>query len=297
MTGAGDRSEALNWHCDDGDITVGIDWVGAGPVLLMLPALSSISTRSEMYPLRERLAPSYTVVTVDWPGFGTQPKPRIDWRPEIYDAFLTHLLTQVVPKPLATIAAGHAAGYLIRCASAHPGVAGRLVLLSPTWRGPLPTMFGQQHAWFRRLARAVDLPIVGAALYRLNVNRPVIGMMARGHVYSDPQWLAGDRLKAKLAVTESRGARHGSARFVCGCLDPFANRAEQGAAVERITDPILNLFATTAPRKSRAEMEALVPMPGIRTDRLTRGKLSAYEEFPDDTAAGIRKFLADPASQ
>ena len=286
------KSEEINWRCDGRDICVGLDRAGTGPTILLLPALSSISTRSEMRPLQERLARSFTAITVDWPGFGDRPKPFVDWRPEIYEAFLDHLLGQVVPGSFGTIAAGHAAGYAIRHFASAGRAAGRLVLLSPTWRGPLPTMMGGHRMLFPRMARAFDPPVVGAMLYGLNVNRFVIGMMARGHVYANPEWLRGPRMKEKLAVTHVPGARHGSARFVTGCLDPFRSREEQARAVQHIVVPMLNVFSEQAPRKSRAEMEALATSPNVRTVRLPRGKLSVYEEFPDAAAGVIGEFLA-----
>src|SRR5271166_3043148 len=89
------------WTWAGKTIRVFLERLGAGPSLLLLPALSSISTRGEMRHLQERLASTFTVVSVDWPGFGDQPKPRIDWRPEAYPAFLDHLLTREVPKPIA----------------------------------------------------------------------------------------------------------------------------------------------------------------------------------------------------
>jgi pimeloyl-ACP methyl ester carboxylesterase len=133
-------------------------------------------------------------------------------------------------------------------------------------------------------------------LYGLNVNRVVVGMMARGHVYADPDWLRGPRLEEKLAVTRAPGARHSSARFVTGQLDPFRSREEQANAAQRIAVPILNLFAETAPAKSRAEMEALAVLPNVNTVRLPEGRLSFYEEFPEETADVIREFLtANPS--
>ncbi|MDE2089662.1 MAG: alpha/beta hydrolase, partial [Gammaproteobacteria bacterium] len=104
-------------------------------------------------------------------------------------------------------------------------------------------------------------------------------------------WLKGDRMEDKLAVTRVPGARHASARFVTGRLDPFASREEQTKAARCIRVPVLNLFAATAPAKSRAEMEALAMLPNVKTVRLPAGKLSFYEEFPDETANAIREFL------
>jgi hypothetical protein len=62
----------INWWWRDNRIEVGADTRGEGPLILMLPALSSISTRSEMHPLADRLASTFTTVAVDWPGFGNR---------------------------------------------------------------------------------------------------------------------------------------------------------------------------------------------------------------------------------
>jgi len=283
--------EEITWSCDGRDLSIGLDRAGMGPSVLLLPALSSISTRREMHPLQQRLAQSFTAIAIDWPGFGEQPKPYVDWRPEIYEAFLTHLLTHVVPNPFAIIAAGHAAGYALKHVAKSGPSAGRLVLLSPTWRGPLPTMVGRNHALFSRMSRGFDPPLLGPMLYGLNVNRLVVGMMARGHVYADSNWLRGNRMEEKLVVTRAPGARHSSARFVTGQLDPFSSREEQTRAAQRITVPILNLFSKNAPAKSRAEMEELAMAPNVRTVRLPQGKLSFYEEFPEETADVIRESL------
>jgi len=42
-------------------------------------------------------------------------------------------------------------------------------------------------------------------------------------------------------------------------------------------------------------METLAMLPNVRTARLPQGKLSFYEEFPEEAADVIREFLtADP---
>jgi hypothetical protein len=40
-------------------------------------------------------------------------------------------------------------------------------------------------------------------------------------------------------------------------------------------------------------MEALAAVPGVRTVRLAKGKLSAHEELPDATMEAIAPFLND----
>jgi len=288
--------EEIIWHADGYNFTIGLDRMGEGPSVLLLPALSSISTRHEMQPLQKHLARSFTTIVVDWPGFGDLPKPQLDWQPVFYLQFLDYLLNHVVRNPYAIIAAGHASGYLLRHLSLHKGNGKKLILLSPTWRGPLPTMMNGYRPIFPKIARAFDTPVLGRFLYLLNVNRIVVGMMARGHVYADPHWLTGERLKGKLAVTRAPGARHSSARFVTGCLDPFQSREEQIQNIKNIETPILNIFSETAPKKSRMDMEALSELKNVKTVRVPRGKLSFYEEFPNETFTEINSFLAAPPS-
>jgi hypothetical protein len=67
MNGAQIQTEQLAWHYNGATIELGADWSGQGPLVLLLPALSSISTRFEMCPLQERLCANYRTVSIDWP--------------------------------------------------------------------------------------------------------------------------------------------------------------------------------------------------------------------------------------
>jgi pimeloyl-ACP methyl ester carboxylesterase len=284
----------LSWTWRGKAIELGFDTSGQGPTVLLLPALSSISTRREMWPLQVCLSSHYRTVSVDWPGFGDQPRPAMDWTPAAYAAFLKYLLEAVAPSPHAIVAAGHAATYVLAHARARPSSLGRLVLLAPTWRGPLPTMMNGRRPFFDRLCKAVDLPVVGPVLYKLNVNRVVVRFMAAGHVYTDPAWLSGERLREKLAVTRARGARYASIRFVTGALDPVETSEQFLALARQAAIPMLTVYGDQTPPRSRAEMEALANIDGMQSVRLAQGKLSLHEEFAAGVAEVVAAFLARP---
>jgi pimeloyl-ACP methyl ester carboxylesterase len=282
----------IHWKWESGEITLGVDEVGTGSSVVLLPALSSISTRGEMRPLFDRLISRFRVATVDWPGFGTRARPKDNWSPEILSAFLNWFLSEIAYPPHAVVAAGHAATYALHQAVYGSGTIDRLVLIAPTWRGPLPTMMGGGRPWFARIRAAVDHPLAGPLLYRLNVSRFVVSNMARRHVYSDPDWLTGDRLIEKLAVTRAPGARHASVRFVSGGLDRVGSRAAFLDLARRSDVPILVVYGEQAPPKSRSEMEALAELPNVQVQRLAKGKLAIHEEFPDAVASAITSFLS-----
>jgi pimeloyl-ACP methyl ester carboxylesterase len=286
-------TSTLDWSWRGATIRLAAESSGAGPTVVLLPALSSISTRHEMRPLQEHLGSQYSTFCVDWPGFGDGARPQVDWTPDAYTAFLAFLLTSVVAHPHAIIAAGHAATYALQYAASTPQAATRLVLIAPTWRGPLPTMLDGRRPFLDRLCRLVDLPGIGPLVYRLNVNQLVVRYMAAGHVYTDPAFLTRERLRQKLDVIRAPGARFASVRFVTGRLDPLDSRDEFVALGRRTQVPTLLLSGAETPTRSRAEIEALAVVPGIRSVQLPRGKLSAHEEFPGATFEAMDPFLRE----
>src|SRR5215831_5156907 len=290
------ETRILEWNWRGEIIRVGAEARGSGPPVLLLPALSSISSRREMRPLQERLAPRYATLAVDWPGFGDAPRPQVDWMPDAHSDFLNFVLTSVMQHPHAIIAAGHAATYVLKHAADAAPPTPRLALIAPTWRGPLPTMVGGHRPFFDRLCAFVDRPLLGPLLYGLNVNRVMVRYMGAGHVYADPAFLEGERLRDKLAVVRARGARFASVRFVTGRLDPLASRDAFLHVARRVSTPILLVYGAETPPKSRAEMQALAAVSGVRTVRLSQGKLAVHEEFHDETMDAIAPFLSEEVS-
>jgi hypothetical protein len=132
---------------------------------------------------------------------------------------------------------------------------GSFSLRSPG-EGPLPTMMGYR-AWFARVRAAIDLPLIGQLLYRMNVGRFIVTRMAPEHIYSDPTWLSGGRLSAKLAVTRATGARHASVRFVSGSLDRIASRESFLGLVQNAGKPTLVIYGDETPARSRGRNRVL----------------------------------------
>src|SRR5919106_100164 len=194
--------------------------------VLLLPALSTVSTRDEMAALARLLSRGRGVLVTDWPGFGDNPRPALDYEPDLYRAFLEALLAHLGDPSgaRAVVAAGHAAAYAIDLEARRPATFAKLVLIAPTWRGPLPTVMGGRRPIQNRIRRLVQMPVLGELLYRINVSRPVVRMMYKGHVYADPDFVTSDHLARRMQLARRPGARFASACFVTGALDPFHER-------------------------------------------------------------------------
>ncbi len=272
------------------DGPAGHEVVGTGAAALLLPALSSVSTRREMLPLAHALGARLRATVVDWPGFGDHPRARADLSPDALRGFLDTVLADA-PAPLVGIGVGHAATFLVDAARRHPGRFSHLVLVAPTWRGPLPTMQGRTGTTLaRRARRAIELPVLGDLLYRLATSRAMVTRMMRAHVYADPAAVTPSVLAAKLGVTRQPRARFGTAAFISGGLDPVASRAAFLALFEGSLPPTLLLRPRGSPPKSGAEMDALAATGRVTTVALP-GALAMHEEHPAEVAAAILAFV------
>ncbi len=207
--------------------------------------------------------------------------------------FLDGVVEQVGGPFAIGVAAGHAATYLVMAARRHPDRFGQLVLIAPTWRGPLPTMTaGRRPRLCRQIRSVLEWPGIGHLLFSLNVSRPVVGSMMRAHVYADPANVTGAVLAAKLAVARRAGGRFGTAAFVSGGLDPVASREEFLALFGADLPPILMLRPRGAPMRSCAEMDALSATGLVRTVAIG-GALAAHEEVPDEVSLAIASVLSN----
>jgi hypothetical protein len=297
-----DRSQPIEartfpWSWRGTAVPVGYEISGladADPVLL-LPALSTVSTRAELRALAGHLG-SRRCVVADWPGFGDAARPPLDYDRDLcrgfLDALVAHVGSEFGRPSFPVVACGHAAGYAIDLEARQPSTFTRLALVAPTWRGPLPTMMGGRKPIQERIRRLIHAPVIGELVYRLNVSRPVVRMMYRRHVFADAAFASDDLLAERLRVTRRPGARFASACFVTGALDPFDDRASFLAAAERIRSPMLLIFGPDTPPRSRAEMAALAALPGVESRLLARGTLGLAEELAADVAPLIEEFLA-----
>jgi pimeloyl-ACP methyl ester carboxylesterase len=284
------------WHWNQQAHTVVYETLGVyetsrqKPPVLLLPAFSTVSTRSEMRGIAEQLAPQFQVWAMDWLGFGESDRPPLDYCPAIYYQLLHDFVRSQFDAPVAVIAAGHAAGYVMQLASVQPTVWSKIVLVAPTWRGPLPTMGATQQI-AGAMRQTVRSPLLGQALYKLNTVPAFLSLMYRRHVYADADKLTPQFIQQKYQITQRPGARFAPAAFVTGALDPAQSRDDFLQNFESLSTPLVLVLSEQAPPGSKAEMEAIAQLPNIQTHRLP-GSLGLHEEYAAEVSAIARPFLA-----
>jgi pimeloyl-ACP methyl ester carboxylesterase len=288
-TGIGGVVQKYLWTWEGQPLTVAYETLGEGTPVLLLPAFSTVSTRGEMRGIAERLSSQFQVVTLDWPGFGQSERPPLEYRAALYNQFLQDFARDILTRPTAVVAAGHAAGYVMQLAKKMPQACSRIVLVAPTWRGPLPTM-GVNQQMSGSVRQLVRSPILGQALYRMNTTSSFLRLMYGRHVYVDEAKLTPDFIAHKRQITQQSGARYAPAAFVTGALDPVQERAEFLAYFQPLPVPVMVIIGEQVPPKSREEMDAIAKLPGVQTSILP-GSLGMHEEYGDTLAQVVLDFF------
>ncbi len=277
------------WNFENQQLRVVYETLGKGSPLLLIPSFSSVSTRLEVGELAKLLASNFQVVAVDWPGFGESSRPSLNYRPEIYQQFLEDFVKAVFNTPITVVAAGHAASYVLQLAVKQQAAFSKIVLLAPTWRGPLPTMGAspQIAGIVRELVRS---PILGQALYKLNTAPSLLSFMYRRHVFTDAAKITPSFIEKKWHTTQQPGARFASAAFVTGNLDAVHKQSDFLELVQSLTVPLMVVIGESSPPKSRKEMNALVALPGVKSVVIP-GSLGLHEEYPAVVLEAVEDFL------
>ena len=281
--------DTFSWVWQNQTYPITYEIRGKGAPVLLLPAFSTVSSRSEMQGLADHLSTQFQVVAIDWLGFGQSARPAVDYCPALYQQFLQDFVQARFTTPISVIAAGHAAGYVMHLAHQSPGVWSKIVLVAPTWRGPLPTM-GVPIAIANAIRQLVRSPVLGQFLYQLNTHPTFLRWMYRRHVYTDATRLTPTLMAQKWRNTQMPGGRFAPAAFVTGGLDPVRQRADFLSTFQALSAPTLVIIGEQTPPKSRAEMEVLAHVAGVEVHRIA-GTLGMHEEHATALAAIVLPFL------
>ena len=251
-----------------------------GALWLLLPALSTVSSRGEWHQFADAMKDRRQLVSFDWPGFGDSERPAIHYNAAVLSealrAVLAHLKSTHGGK-ITLVAAGHSAAIALGLAEECSSDWQELILVAPTFRGPLPTMTGRPGRDFDWVRQLVEAPVLGPILYRLNTSRSILKLMLRRHVWVDRALLSKQRIREQQLISRKPGARFASVAFVSGGLDSSSDPSWWIEQTQQRHCPLHVVLAMESPPRSQEEMLKLAEC----ADRITKihGRLGLHEEF------------------
>ncbi|KAK9684556.1 hypothetical protein RND81_10G218000 [Saponaria officinalis] len=318
---AADKSSTLKkndkWQWNFGDKSIGIyyeehETKGSKPDknILMIPTISDVSTVEEwslvaLDILQRDGGENLRAMLVDWPGLGNSERPKLDYNANVMEKFLVDFLNSPGSpvsrsgEDLVVVGGGHAATIAVLAAKKGLVKPKAIVAVAPTWAGPLPIVFGRDSSMETRyglLRGTLRAPALGWMMYNVLVsNESSIQSQYKSHVYADPANVTPEIVQSRYALTKKEGARYVPAAFLTGLLDPVKSREEFLGAFEALEGniPVLVVSASGAPKRSKAEMEALRGAKGVSKFVEVPGALLPQEEYPKAVAEEIHAFLSE----
>jgi len=282
--------ENLHVNLNGRDVRVTLERRGPenGDLWLLLPALSTVSSRGEWHDFADSMGEQCQLVSFDWPGFGDSERPAIAYNANTLREALTGILQHLQGADLNKInvvAAGHSAPIALGLAEQCSRQWAQIVVVAPTFRGPLPTMTGRAGQSFNWVRRLVELPLIGPLLYRLNTSRAILKLMLRRHVWVNRNLLTPQRLREQQQISRQPGARFASVAFVSGGLDAASDSRWWLTQIQNLHCPLHVVLANEAPPRSKQEMLTLAD----KADRVSDidGRLGLHEEFGQELAQSV----------
>ncbi|TVU09514.1 hypothetical protein EJB05_42994 [Eragrostis curvula] len=281
--------------------------------ILMIPTISDVSTVKEWRVVAKDIVGrkgelGYRATIVDWPGLGYSDRPSLNYNADVMESFLVQLMNSPnspvanADGELVIVGGGHAATIAVRAAGKGLIKPSVVAAVAPTWAGPLPIVFGRgsdMETRYGLLRGTLRAPAIGWMMYNVLVsNEKSIQSQYKSHVYANPENVTPDIIESRYELTKRKGARFVPAAFLTGLLDPVQSREEflQLFAELEGDVPVLIVSTLNAPKRSKAEMEALKGAKGVTKFVEVPGALLPQEEYPLAVAEELYKFLHESFS-
>ncbi|EAZ09090.1 hypothetical protein OsI_31356 [Oryza sativa Indica Group] len=281
--------------------------------ILMIPTISDVSTVEEWRVVAKDIVArkgelGYRATIVDWPGLGYSDRPSLNYNADVMENFLVQLINS--PNSLVAntdgevvvVGGGHAATIAVRAAGKGLIRPSGIAAVAPTWAGPLPIVFGRgsdMETRYGLLRGTLRAPAIGWMMYNVLVsNEKSIQSQYKSHVYANPENVTPNIVESRYELTKRKGARFVPAAFLTGLLDPVQTREEFLQLFAKLDGDVPVLVASTvnAPKRSKAEMEALRGAKGVTKFVEVPGALLPQEEFSSPVAEELYSFLKESFS-
>lgn len=255
----------------------------AEPLVLLhdfYPGASSFEYR-HVFP---RFATDYRVYAPDWLGFGMSEHPAIAYTGEFYANMLSGFLRDVVERPAAVIAHGHASSVAVRAASDAPELFNRLVLVSPDVSAGADV----DPRLSQVLVRLTQRVSLGLVPYAMLSTRPLLRRLAQQRQAQTGGDIATDETVEHLyASTHQFGGHHAPLALLTGELDlPMQH------AFALLEPPVLIISGAEDERHPPEEMEDLAILnPHTDLDIINGAGDAVFEDQPAEFTEALRAWL------
>jgi pimeloyl-ACP methyl ester carboxylesterase len=259
------RQRRLRWRGMDVSYTEAGD--PDAPDLVLLHGVNAAGTSGEFRNVFEDLSREYHVVAPDLPGFGLSDRPPLQYRPELYEAFVADFLARY--EDPAVVASSLTAAYVTDAVATRGAGVSRLVLVCPTTTGgPEPN---------RALQALIRAPVVGQTLFGLLTSKPGIRYFNADHGYYDTSTLTEEWVDYEWQTAHQPNARFPAAAFISGHLN---SDLDLGQTLAEVDVPVTLVWGREAEVTPLSDGRDVAEAADARLVVFDDAKLLPHVEYP-----------------
>jgi len=257
---------------------------GTGSPVLLIHDLDAAGCDYEWSRVRDLLAESHTVYTIDLPGCGRSDKEKMIYINYLYVSAVSDFVKRVIKKRTDVITSGISSSIAVMACHGDPQLYGRLIFINPESFDNMVRVPGFSE---KLLSRLLLLPLIGTSCYAFMNRRQAVAARLKENAFEYPAGVSREltdsfREAAFLGGPSARFAQasrtgHYTDVNVTHALREIKNRIYLIGG-EKVTDCgyILNGYRFFDP-----EAECCT----------VKGKGMPHMEYPEETAAVLEKYM------
>lgn len=257
---------------------------GSGRPLLLLHRLDHTASAEEWGEIRDDLAKTHTVYTLDLPGCGRSDKPKMIYTNYLYVQLLNEFIKEVIKGRTDIITSGNASNIAAMACLIEPSLYNRLVFLQPQ---KITETCKTPRANHKALKYIIETPVLGTCLYNMVCSRSRLKKKAAEVYFAAPEFISDDviDIMSEAAHIGGSSAKYLYASVRCHFTDMYV-----GNAIKQLNHSIF-VIGSDEEKSQEAICEYMDYNPAIESASIPGTRLLMQIEKPEQVLELCHVFL------
>ena len=258
---------------------------GTGTPILLIHDLNVCSSSYEWSKIKNDLAKTNTVYTIDLLGCGLSEKPNLTYTNYLYVQLLTDFIKNVIGKKTDVIATGHSSSIALMTCANDDTVINRILLINP--ESIIDSSRIPKH-YDKLLKYILCTPVIGTFIYNLMVSKDRIEeTFMMDYFYDHCKF----RKKDLAAYVEASQAEKSHGKYLYANIHSNYTNANVLNCLSKINNSIFIIIGNSNPEYSLAASQYQNQLPAIEITGIDDTKYLPQLEAPADVLENITIYF------
>lgn len=177
--------------------------LGEGKPILLVHDLTTYSSAHEWHLIKEKLAKTNTVYSIDLIGCGRSDKPNLIYTNYLYVQLISDFIKHVIGDKVDVVATGESSSFVIAACQNDSSIIDQIVMVNPS---DIRRLNMSPSKRTKTLTRIINLPIFGTFLYNLLTQRKKIAEIYKNEYFYDSNLVTDNMINTYYETAHSGNA-------------------------------------------------------------------------------------------